>query len=161
MEAATPGGILTAIFISPVAGAPMERRQQVAAIAGLGLEGDRYAAGEGSFSRWPGPGREVSLIAEKDLIAVREASGIDLLSNRSGAHRRNLVVRGLDLEALLQRDFRVGEALLHGERPCRPCRYLDRVSGLGLYEVLKNHGGGGLRARVVEGGWMAVRDRVG
>src|SRR5689334_2824394 len=105
----------------------MRQLDEVAAIPDRGLEGDRYHQANGSFSRWPGTGRALTLIAVEDLDAVRAEFEIDL---SAGKHRRNLVTRGIDLRTLNGKKFRVGGRagpLLRGTREAAPCEHLARL----------------------------------
>lgn len=143
-------GRVEAIFITGGATEALRRVPAADAVAGAGLEGDRYALGVGTYSGKPGPDRHVTLIAAEALDAVA-AAGWALAP---GEHRRNVVVRGVDLDGLVGRTFRVGDATLRGIRPCPPCGHLERVTGRpGLREVLEDRAG--LRAEVVTGGAIA------
>ena len=144
-------GVIHAIYISPVAGGPMRPVESVRAVPGRGLEGDRYFLGVGSFSRWPGEGRAVTLIEQEVIDAVAREHGVDLSAGRS---RRNLVTQGVTLADLNGRKFRIGTALLRGSRVAAPCRYLERLVGAGTFEALKYRGG--LRADVLEEGLISV-----
>lgn len=134
----------------------MQRVAEVMAEPGRGLVGDRYHAGRGAMSRWPGPHREVTLVAEEALAAAAARLGRPL----TGADTRsNLLVRGVDLDALLKARFRIGAVVLEGVQRCHPCAYLERVQGIeGLFAALKGHGG--LRARIVAGGVLREGDAV-
>ena len=146
---------IRAIFVAPGAGEPLVSVEQVLAIEGKGLEGDRYSLGQGSFSRWPDAGRAVTLIEQESIDAIAREFGIDLNEGRS---RRNLVTTGIRLEKLNGRKFRIGSALLRGSRVCMPCKYLERLVGPGTYEAMR--GRGGLRADVYESGVIAVGDEI-
>ena len=148
-------GTISAIYLAPAAGAALTVVPQVRAMPGHGLEGDRYFLGVGSYSRWPGTGREVSLIEAEVIEALRRDHGLDLGDGRS---RRNVVTSGIPLLGLIGRHFRIGTAVFRGERPCEPCAYLERRIGPGLLEALK--GKGGLRAKVVEEGVLRVGDAI-
>ncbi len=149
-------GRLVSIFVAPTAGAPMQSVASATALAGRGLEGDRYGAGIGSFNRWPGRGRDVSLIALEALEAAQEEFGVRVLE---GEHRRNLVVEGVDLEALRGVPFRIGGVAFEGVRRCAPCKYLVRVTGQDqMFDALVRRGG--LRATIVEAGVLEVGDAV-
>jgi MOSC domain-containing protein YiiM len=124
-------------------------------MAGQGLLGDRYQTGVGEWSYDPRLYDDVTLIAVEALAAARVERGVML---EAGASRRNLETRDVDLDALIGRLFRVGEVVLQGERPCEPCRYLDRITGQEAKAALQ--GRGGLRATVVTGGQLRVGDRV-
>lgn len=152
----TTPGRLVSIYVAPAAGAPIALVPHAEALAGRGLAGDRYAAGTGSFSRWPGKGRAVTLISAEALAEAEAAFGVDV---SHGEHRRNLVVAGVDLRSLLGGRFRIGEALFEGARVCAPCKYLVRVTGQArAFDALV--GRGGIRAEVLEGGVIAEGDAV-
>ncbi|MEM1093603.1 MAG: MOSC domain-containing protein [Bacteroidota bacterium] len=146
---------VTALYIAPTAGAPMQAVQQVEAVAGQGLVGDRYFAGVGSFSRWPGSHREVSVIAEEDLEAMAQV-GVPLTAAQS---RRNIVVRGIRLLDGLKQPLHLGGVQLLVMRKCQPCKYLGRLTGhADLIPAMINRGG--IRARIITGGTIRVGDAV-
>src|SRR5690606_9249825 len=99
------------IYIAPEAGAPMQGVEAAHAVPGLGLEGDRYHRQAGSFSRWPGPHRELTLIAEEDLAAMHRETGLLLPPEAS---RRNVLTRGVDLRTLIGCEFAIGPVRLRG-----------------------------------------------
>ena len=147
IDAARPG-VVAGLLVAPEAEAPLVAVESVAAIAGHGLEGDRYAAGRGTFSG-PGRGYQLTLV---------EAETLDELGVSWERARRNVVTRGVRLNALVGRRFRVGEAECVGRRLCEPCAHLERVSGPGILRPLVHRGG--LRADIVGGGTIAVGDDV-
>jgi MOSC domain-containing protein YiiM len=149
------GAVVRAIYLAPAAGAPPAAVAEALAVPGRGLEGDRYFLGVGSFSRWPGEGRALTLIEEEAIDAIGREHGIDLAAGRS---RRNIVTLGVVLSDLVGARFRVGAALLRGVREAAPCAYLERRTSPGLMEAMK--GRGGLRADVLEGGVLRAGDRV-
>lgn len=149
-------GTLEAVFTAPAAGAPMDVQSAVRAEPGRGLQGDRYWKGEGAFSRWPGPRREVTLIAAEALEDAAREYGVSLMA---GEHRRNLVVRGVPLTDLVKQEFTVGEVRLRGVRRCAPCKYLVRVTGQeAIFDALVRRGG--LRAEVITEGTICVGDSL-
>src|SRR4030095_15852429 len=85
-------------------------------LAGHGLEGDRYFLGKGSFSHWRGTGRALTLV---------EAEALEDVGLAFAAARRNVVTRGVDLNALVGVRFRVGGVECLGRRLCEPCRHLE------------------------------------
>lgn len=152
----TWAGILEAIFTAPAAGAPVQALEAVRAESGRGLEGDRYWKGQGAFSRWPGPRREVTLIAAEAIEAAEREFGVAL---SAGEHRRNLVVRDVPLDDLVKTEFEVGPVRLRGVRRCAPCKYLVRITGqAAIFESLVRRGG--LRAEILTGGVVTVGDSV-
>jgi MOSC domain-containing protein YiiM len=151
----TSTGVLRGIFVDPVAAGPVHSLVEARVVVGRGIEGDRYFLSAGSFSRWPGTGRPLTLIDEDEVAAVAAAYGIDL---SDGRHRRNLVTRGIALDQLVGVRFRIGDLLLRGERLCLPCKHLERLTEPGVYEALKHRGG--LRAEVLEDAVIRLGDAV-
>ena len=149
-------GTVTGIFITAEAGAPMRSVVEARAVAGSGLEGDRYSSGVGFYSATPTtPGaRELTLIAEERLDEVAR-DGFPL---GPGEHRRNVATRGVTLDRLLGRQFRIGGVVCEGVRACPPCNHLDAVTGRALLVPLIHRGG--LRARIVTGGMIHVGDGI-
>ena len=147
-------GTLVAIFTAPDAGAPMTAHDEVSAIAGSGLAGDRYTAGEGTFSGNEGAGREVTLIAREGIEAANR-EGVTIEAHET---RRNLVTEGIDLDELVGQTFAVGEVIMRGVRDCPPCAYLEKVTRSGVRVALENRGG--LRADIVRDGVIRVGDTI-
>ena len=105
-------GTVVSIHVTPEPTAAMEQRFEVKAVAGTGLEGDRYFTGIGTFSKSPGAGREVTLIEVEAIEALEREKNISL---PPGEARRNLVTRGVPLNHLVGREFQVGEVRLRGQ----------------------------------------------
>jgi MOSC domain-containing protein YiiM len=72
--------------------------------------------------------------------------------------RRNLVVEGVNLRALKDRRFQVGEAVLEATGDCHPCSRMEEILGPGGYNAVRGHGG--ITARVIEGGAVRIGDAV-
>jgi MOSC domain len=151
------GGRLEGICIAAAASAPMRTLESAELVAGVGIVGDRYAAGVGFYSPRPTePGaREVTLIEAEALDWVASEHNITLQPSQ---HRRNLTTRGIRLGELLGQRFRVGSVLLEGVKDCPPCEHLEQLAGKSVLKPLVDRGG--LRARVVEGGTIRVGDAV-
>lgn len=149
------GGTCRGDYLVEAGGLPMRFVESAMAVVEQGLLGDRYQTGAGEWFYDPRLYDDVTLIATEALAAARVKQGVHL--NR-GASRRNVETRGVDLDALVGCLFRLGEVVLRGERPCEPCRYLDRVTGQSAKGALQ--GRGGLRATVVSGGRLRVGDLV-
>ena len=145
--------MIESIYIANNRGEPMRRIPWANVVIGRGLEGDRYFDGRGSFSRMPGTGRAVTLIAAEAIEAIAAEHHIDL---SNGKHRRNLITRGVDLDSLVNKCFSIGETILIGSRLCAPCKYLERLVAPGLYQAIKTRGG--LRADVLRGGRIQEGD---
>ena len=139
-------GTVAGILVAADAEAPLARVESVEAVAGHGLEGDRYRAGRGTFSG-PGRGYELTLV---------EAEVLEELGLEWEEARRNVVTRGIELNALVGRSFRIGVVECVGRRLCEPCAHLERLSGPGLLRPLVHRGG--LRADILRGGTIDVGD---
>lgn len=150
----TAGRVL-GINITPSAGAMPQPVERVRAVAGKGLEGDRYGAGTGTYSDHPGGGRHVTLIAREDLDAISRESGIALGAAES---RRNVLTEGVDLPSLVGRRFWVGTALCVGVRLCEPCEHLEGKTRAGVIKAYVHRAG--LRAEVLQTGEIAVGSQV-
>lgn len=149
-------GQVVSIHITPKAEAEMTPVDEVLAEAGLGLAGDRYHAHTGTYSETPGTGRDVTLIASEAIEQVENDNGIALAPGES---RRNITTKGIDLNALVDQEFRVGEVVLRGMRLCEPCEYLQSHTGKdGLTKALVHRGG--LRADIIRGGKIRVGDEI-
>lgn len=155
MTEITWAGRLLHIHIAEKGAAPMQELREARLIAGLGIEGDRYATGSGTYSPKPQRERQVTLIEVETLEALKRDHDLDLAPHE---HRRNLTVRGVPLNHLVGRRFRVGEAVLEGIRLNVPCQYLDDLLGRRLFKPLTNRSG--LNCIIVEGGTLRPGDRV-
>ena len=127
----------------------MSRLDRAQACTGRGLEGDRYFDGRGTFSNTYARGHDLTLI---------EAEVLDELSLGPQEARRNLVTRGIGLNALVGKRFRVGEVECFGQRLCQPCAHLERVTDRALMRQLAHKGG--LRADVLSDGEVCVGDKI-
>jgi hypothetical protein len=141
-------GSVAAILVAPAAEAPLVRHEVVEAIAGKGLAGDRYAEGDGTFGG-PGNGRDLTLV---------EAEALDELDLAWELARRNVVTRGVALNALVGRRFTVGPVECLGRRLAEPCSHLEKLARPGILRPLVHRAG--LRADILAGGPIAVGDRV-
>jgi MOSC domain-containing protein YiiM len=149
-------GRVKEIYIAERASGPMLGRSEAAAVAGRGLEGDRYYAGEGFYSHHPGPVRELSLIEHEVLTQLGRAHNLPL---PPGAHRRNLVTEGVPLGHLIGRRFRIGQAVAEGVEIAEPCRHLVEVTGERQILSALIHRGG-LHAAVVTSGRIQLGDAI-
>lgn len=148
-------GSVEAIHIVREAARPLEAVPEVRAVPGRGLEGDRYFHRAGTYSNHPGSGREVTLIEAEAIEAVARESGIALAR---GASRRNITTRGVPLNHLVGRRFRVGDVLLEGTRLCEPCTHLEGLTQNGILAALVHRGG--LRTQILTGGTIRVGDPI-
>ena len=148
-------GLVEGIFLAPKAGAEMQSVRATTALEGCGLEGDRYCAGTGHWSRF-GRVCEVTFIAAEDLDDIERETGVGV---KKGEHRRNVVTRGINLKTLRGgARFRVGEVVFEYRGPRSVCRYIERLTEPGMTQALK--GRGGICASVIENGTLRVGDEI-
>ena len=138
-------GKLEWIGVRPAQRAPVQVVASVRAEVGCGLIGDRYAES-------PGTKRQVTLIQAEHLPVIARLSGHASIPPEW--LRRNLVVSGINLLALKDRQFRIGAVLLEGTGLCHPCSRMEEVLGPGGYNAMRGHGG--ITARVLESGELHV-----
>ena len=153
--ASDEAGRVAFLHVAPSAGQPMEALDRVTAIAGIGLQGDRYASGSGHWSPIRRRGDQLTLIEAEEITAIATAYGLDL---PPGATRRNITTRGIRLDGLIGRRFRVGDVECLGARRCEPCSYLDGLLGQDVLPVLIHRGG--IRAEITRGGLISAGDVV-
>ena len=148
-------GSLVAIQIGREAEGRLESVAEVRAIPGKGLEGDRYFRGEGSFSKNPGGGRQVTLVASEMLELLQREHGIAL---EAAETRRNLVTKGVLLNDLVGQVFQVGTVRMMGVRLAEPCNHLEGLTRPGVIKGLVHRAG--LRADILDEGVLRVGDAI-
>lgn len=148
-------GSLVAIQIGREAEGQLDSVREVRAVPGKGLEGDRYFRGEGSFSKNPGGGRQVTLVATEMLELLRSEHGIALPASET---RRNLVTKGVSLNDLVGQVFQVGSVRMKGVRLAEPCNHLERLTKTGVLKGLVHRAG--LRADILDEGVLRVGDPI-
>lgn len=149
-------GQVVAIYTAPEQGAPMQSRDGVRAVAGIGLDGDRYATGAGKYTGQSDDGkRAVTLIEREAVAAAGREYDVEIGEHET---RRNVVTEGVPLNHLVGQTFRVGDVTLRGLRLAEPCTYLEGLTRPGVRRALVHRAG--LRAEIVEGGTLRVGDPV-
>ena len=153
-------GSVVAISIAKTASEPMVSVEQAKAVAGRGLEGDRYFLRQGTFTDNPNTtGRQVTLIESEAVDALERDYGVKI---EPAAARRNIVTSGVPLNHLLGKEFSVGGVRLRGVRLDEPCNHMaslvdeankDKIR-LGLMHR------GGLRADILNDGTIRVGDTI-
>jgi hypothetical protein len=138
-------GQLLHMHIAPTASAVMEEVAEATLVAGRGIEGDRYFLGTGTYSRSRKPdAREVTLFEMEVLDALLrndpplQSGPIEIAP---ADRRRNLTVRGVPLNHLVGKRFRVGDVVLFAGRLNFPCRYLEKLLSQPVYLPLYNRSG--------------------
>src|SRR3954471_24612820 len=103
-------GTIELIYIAPKATAPTLAVNEVLAIPGVGLEGDRYFLKQGTFFK-PEPDFELTLIEAEALEAMQQEYQIVVAPSES---RRNVVTRGVPLNHLVGKEFEIGGIRIRG-----------------------------------------------
>ena len=142
-------GRVEGIFITLEHGEVPVGVESVRALAGRGLEGNRYF-----FDEAP-PGNALTLIAAEAVEAMEAEHGISL---EAAATRRNVLTRGIDVNALVGRRFRIGKVECHGVELCEPCAHLESMTKVGVIKGLVHRGG--LNADILTDGEIIVGDTV-
>jgi MOSC domain-containing protein YiiM len=142
-------GRVEGIYVAAGHGELPEPVDSVRALAGRGLEGNRYLFDEAA------PGTALTLIAAEAVEAMEREHGISIEPRES---RRNVVTRGIDVNELVGKRFRVGEVECHGVELCEPCTTLESMTKPGVIKGLAHRGG--LNADVLSDGEISVGDAV-
>jgi len=145
-----PPGTLEWIGLRSKRRAPMVLVNQVMALAELGLEGDHRC------QKTPGSARQVTLISQEYIGLIAHFLGRDEID--PAVLRRNLVVSGINLTALRHQRFRIGDAEFEATALCHPCARMEEALGKGGVAAMLGHGG--LCARILKSGSIAVGDKV-
>ncbi|MEZ6093659.1 MAG: MOSC domain-containing protein [Pirellulaceae bacterium] len=127
----------------------MESLQQVEVVKDRGLTGDRYRGK-------PGGKRQVTLIQYEHLEAVGRILGREPID--PWLTRRNIVVRGINLQSLRRRQFRIGSAVLYGTGLAHPCSKMEEMLGPGGYAAMIGHGG--LTTSILQSGQISLGNSV-
>ncbi len=149
-------GRVEAIFLRPRRGAPAVSVEEVLAVEGRGLEGDR------SMAARAGHKRQATLLQQEHLPVIAALAGLSAID--ASTLRRNLVVSGLNLIAARTlfadqaMQLRIGDVLMEISGPCEPCSKMEAALGAGSYNAMRGHGG--MTARITRGGRLRVGDAV-
>jgi MOSC domain-containing protein YiiM len=149
LDAPVKPGKVVWIGVRPERRAPVKSLTEAEVIQDKGLAGDHYRGTATS-------NRHVTLIQAEHLAAV--ASFMNLPELDPGLVRRNIVVKGINLLALKDKQFYVGEALLEMTGLCHPCSQMEEILGEGGYNAMRGHGG--ITARIIKEGKIRVEDKV-
>jgi MOSC domain-containing protein YiiM len=142
-------GRVEGIYVTAEHGELPEPVESVRALAGRGLEGNRYF-----FAEAP-PGRALTLIAAEAVEELDREHGISL---EARASRRNVVTRGIDVNELVGKRFLVGDVECEGVELCEPCAHLQSLTQPGVIKGLAHRGG--LNADILSDGEISVGDAV-
>lgn len=145
-------GTVAGIYTGPEMGKPLTAQTSAHAIAGRGVVGDRYCAEEGTSIE---PDSEITLVEVEQIEAFNESHDLALTP---ADLRRTIVTRGVALNDMVGKDFRVGETVLRGHRLCEPCNHLADMTDRRILKGMVHRAG--LRAQIVSGGIINVGDPV-
>ena len=149
-------GSVIFISITPDGGGQMSAVDEAKAVAGQGVEGDRYFLKQGTFTDNPNTtGRQVTLVELEAIQALEREDGITIPAKDV---RRNIVTRDVPLNHLVGREFRVGDVTLRGVRLNEPCNHLAGLTDDKVKQGLVHRGG--LRADIVSDGVIRVGDVI-
>jgi MOSC domain-containing protein YiiM len=148
-------GELLTIHVATKASAPMDALSEARLVAGIGLEGDRYATRLGTYSKKPHIDRQATLIEVEVLEALARDRNVELAPHE---HRRNLTTRGVPLNHLVGQYFRIGDCVLYGGRLNVPCLYFENLVAKKVFRPLLNRSG--LNCRIIVGGIIRIYDRI-
>jgi MOSC domain-containing protein YiiM len=144
-------GEVIGIFLAAGKGelpAPVDRAR---ALRGKGLEGNRYFYADGDAPE----GRALTLIAAEALEEMEREHALGL---EPAATRRNVLTRGVDVNALVGKRFRVGDVECRGVELCEPCSHLQSMTRPGVIKALAHRGG--LNADILNDGEIALGDAI-
>lgn len=145
-----PPGTVNWIGLRPIRREPLQSVESTRAVAGYGLEGDHR------MKKKPDSSRQVTLISREFIDQIEHFTGHKNIE--PGTLRRNILVSDINLNALQRQRFRVGDALLEATELCDPCARMDEALGEGTVAAMIGHGG--LCAKIIESGDIAVGDKV-
>lgn len=144
------------IHTAPSYGAEVVSRDRVEGYPGRGLDGDRYATAPPDE---PSPSRrlrgDLTLIEGEEVDRLEETIGGPVLP---GELRRNVTTRGIRLNALVGKRFKIGAVVGEGIELCEPCAYMQKLVGKPVLKPLLHRAG--LRAAIIEGGDIQVGDTI-
>jgi MOSC domain-containing protein YiiM len=155
-----PPGELTWIGVRPERKAEIIEMDSVLAMMGSGLEGDHR------FENTLGTGRQVTLISEEYISQIEHFLALSRVGEQAPLSRlvhpsllrRNLVIKGMNLDALRYQQFSIGGAIFEAGVLCHPCLRMEELLGKGGIAAMMGHGG--LCLKVIQSGKITQGDAV-
>jgi MOSC domain-containing protein YiiM len=154
-------GRLDAIVLRPARQQPAHFVDEVEAVPGYGLMGDRRSTQE--RTKLPARKREITLLQAEHLPLIAQWGNLDTLSPLD--LRRNLIISGINLLAMRSPfpmhslHWQIGHQVeIEITGPCDPCSRMEKELGHGVYNAMRGHGG--MTARVLIGGTLRVGDTI-
>ncbi|MDE3025960.1 MAG: MOSC domain-containing protein [Acidobacteriota bacterium] len=136
--------MIEAIHIGPEEAGPLASVESVRAVAGQGLEGDRNFRASGAK-----PGQALTLV---------EAENVEDVGLGVGETRRNLTTRGVRLNDLVGKSFKIGEVECYGVELCEPCEHLQSMTRPGIIKDMVHRAG--INADIRSDGVIRVGDEI-
>ncbi|MGK0440968.1 MAG: MOSC domain-containing protein YiiM [Pseudohongiellaceae bacterium] len=143
-------GILCWIGLRPKHKEAMQSVTECMALQYLGLEGDHRS------TKTPGTGRQVTLISKEFIQQISHFSQTPDLN--PSLLRRNLVVEGINLNAIRYQQFSIGDALFEAGALCHPCSQMETALGRGGVAAMLGHGG--LCCKILKSGTIKIGDKL-
>ena len=138
---------VTHIHTAPRSQAPLVSHDEIEAVAGKGLAGDRH------FDKYSKG--QITVISSDELAHTVAQLGYEI---PPGATRRNVTVAGLDLPKTPGARLRLGDVIVEVYRNASPCVGMEDAVGPGAQEALRGHSG--IRGMIIQGGTLRVGDPV-
>lgn len=125
---------------------PLQEVESIECVAGHGIRGDRFYDYKDDYKG------QITFFSQEIFDGLSAA--FPFVEKSPGALRRNVIVSGADLNALIGEDFELQGVRFRGTAHCRPCYWLDQAFAPGTEAWLKNNGG--LRAQILTNGWLTT-----
>jgi hypothetical protein len=150
-------GAVAHLHITARAFLPMRAQESIELVAGRGILGDRYMLGteQGFYSEKPEEGRQITLFESEALEAIARDYKIELLPEE---HRRNITTRGVPLNWLVGKRFRIGACLVEATRLSVPCRHIEQILDKQVFDPMVHRSG--LNCRILVGGTVRIGDVI-
>ncbi len=142
----TPNHQYKGFYGGPPGNSPMVTMSTIDCVAGRGIEGDRY------FDHEPDYKGQITFFRMEVYEALLGHLGITAEEKPPSQVRRNVLTRGVDLDALIGKEFTIQGVRFLGTEECRPCFWMDQAFRDGANDFLK--GQGGLRAKILRDGTL-------
>jgi MOSC domain-containing protein YiiM len=125
---------------------PVVEVAEVECVAGRGIRGDRFFDFKNNYKG------QITFFSQE--VFDQLCKELKLAGKSPGFSRRNVIVSGVDLDALIGQDFEIQGVRFHGTAECSPCHWMDMAFAPGAESFLQ--GRGGLRAQILTDGKLCA-----
>lgn len=125
---------------------PTMEVSEIECVAGRGIRGDRFFDFKENYKG------QATFFAQEVFDAL--CAELKLSGKSPGESRRNIIVEGADLNALVGKEFEMQGVKFRGMAECAPCHWMDHAFAPGAEHFLQNRGG--LRAQILSDGKLRV-----